>query len=116
MGYHVAALLALHEHFLSVPHSPVPQFLIIDQPSQAFFPERMASRRKKRDVPMDSDDIARVNLIFRALSNAAQRTAGKIQFIILDHADENTWQGVNNIHLVERWRGGKALIPEDWIS
>ncbi|MDC4206088.1 MAG: DUF3732 domain-containing protein [Candidatus Manganitrophus sp.] len=41
MGYHIATLLALHEHFLSVSESngssPVPQFLIIDQPSQAFF-------------------------------------------------------------------------------
>ena len=39
MGYHIATLLALHEHFLGVGHNPVPQFLIVDQPSQAFFPK-----------------------------------------------------------------------------
>ena len=38
-GYHIATLLALHEHFLNVSHNPGPQFLIVDQPSQAFFPE-----------------------------------------------------------------------------
>ncbi|MEI7937358.1 MAG: DUF3732 domain-containing protein [Verrucomicrobiota bacterium] len=116
MAYHIATLLALHEHFLSVPHCPVPQFLIIDQPSQAFFPERLPSRTKARDIKLGSDDVARVNLVFRALSEAAKRTSNRLQIIVLDHADENTWQGVTNIHLVERWRAGKALVPADWLE
>ena len=39
VGYHVAGLLALHEHFISLPQNPVPRFLMIDQPSQVYFPE-----------------------------------------------------------------------------
>jgi DNA repair exonuclease SbcCD ATPase subunit len=38
VGYHVSALLALHEHFISLNQSPVPRFLVIDQPSQVYFP------------------------------------------------------------------------------
>src|SRR5205823_8541150 len=43
VGYHVAGLLALHEHFISLIHNPVPRFLVIDQPSQVYFPEAWPS-------------------------------------------------------------------------
>jgi len=119
MGYHVATLLALHEHFLAVSHNPVPQFLIIDQPSQAFFPEgwppRLTQAKTSRQAQR-SDDIARVNRIFQALADASARTKNRLQIIVIDHADEITWQGVNNVRVVERWRGGNALIPSDWLS
>ena len=121
MGYHVATLLALHEHFLTVGHNPVPQFLVIDQPSQAFFPEGLLPRpsggKKGEAEPiMRSDDIVRVNRIFRALSAASKRTKSRVQLIIIDHADEMTWAGIDNVHVVERWRGGNALIPRDWLG
>lgn len=121
MGYHVATLLALHEHFLTVSHSPVPQYLVIDQPSQAFFPEALPSRvpRGKRgnaEQVTPSDDIARVNRIFSALSDASKRSDSRVQLIIIDHADEMTWAGIENVHVVERWRGGNALIPPDWLT
>lgn len=122
MGYHIATLLALHEHFLGVSHNPVPQFLIIDQPSQAFFPEgwppRAAQGEKSNEAepPMPSDDIARVNSIFRALSEASIRTKNRLQIIVIDHADEITWQGVSNVTVAQRWRGGEALIPGHWLK
>jgi hypothetical protein len=120
MGYHIAALLALHEHFLTVANSPVPQFLVIDQPSQAFFPERLREGRaggKKTAIEpaMSSDDMARVHRIFAALSEASRRTENRLQIVVIDHADEITWEGIPNIKVVERWRGGKALIPQEWL-
>ncbi len=114
MGYHLATLLSLHELFLSVPHSPVPQFLVIDQPSQAFFPELLMGKGRKRDANLASDDIARVNLIFKALADAVKRTSKKVQIIVLEHADINTWQGIEGVVRIQRWRGGDALIPHDW--
>jgi phage shock protein A len=122
MGYHIATLLALHEHFLNVSHNPVPQFLIVDQPSQAFFPEgwppRSAQNKtgKLPEQPMPSDDIARVNRIFRAFSEASVRTKNRLQIIVIDHADEVTWQGVGNVSVAQRWRGGDALIPRHWLK
>lgn len=120
MGYHLAVLLALHEHFLTVAQSCVPQFLIIDQPSQAFFPEgtRAPSRKGAKSIEpaMSSDDIARVHQIFAALADASKRTAQRLQIIVIDHADENTWEGIDGIQVVERWRGGKALVPSDWLE
>ena len=120
MGYHVAVLLALHEHFLTVTHSPVPQFLIVDQPSQAFFPEASRPAKAKTaanpEPSMSSDDMARVHQIFAALAEASARTKNRLQIIVIDHADEMTWQGIADVHVVERWRGGNALIPQDWLN
>ena len=63
---------------------------------------------------MPSDDIARVNRIFRALSEASVRTKNRLQIIVIDPADEITWQGVANVSVAQRWRGGDALIPRQW--
>jgi hypothetical protein len=121
MGYHVATLLALHELFLELGDtgsSPVPQFLFIDQPSQAFFPERMmAARRnsKESEPEADSDDVSRVQRIFRALSESVKRTKKRLQIVVIDHVGEAYWQSIPNVHVVERWRGDEALIPADWM-
>ena len=120
MGYHVAALLALHEHFIKLGEregSPVPQFLFIDQPTQAFFPERLGARAKQEkpeEPEMDSDDVARVQRIFRAVSEAIQRTRSRLQIIIIDHVGETAWEGISDVRVIERWRDGEALIPTDW--
>ena len=122
MGYHIAALLALHEHFLSVSNhssSPSPQFIFIDQPSQAFFPERWSvkvEQRENDDPELDSDDIARVQRIFRALSEAVRRTKGRLQIILIEHVGEAAWKGMPEVHVIERWRGDSALIPTAWLT
>ena len=123
LGYHVATLLALHELFLAQSHSPVPRFLVIDQPSQVYFPDKWPGDPDPRrggpataDEPI-SDDIARVHEIFATLAEAIRRTKGQIQIVVIDHADERTWQGIAEMHLVERWRGDgalNALVPRNW--
>jgi hypothetical protein len=117
MGYHLATLLALHEHFLTLRNSPVPQFLFIDQPTQAFFPERWAAAGtdlRASDPNLDSDDTNRVRRVFDALSAAVSRTKKRLQIVVIDHVGETAWSGIDNVYLVERWRGGSALIPNDW--
>jgi len=48
LSYHVAMLLALHQFYLSVNQSPVPGFLILDQPSQVYFPKNLVRRPDER--------------------------------------------------------------------
>ena len=48
MGYHLSTIFALHEHFLSLPHNFIPSFILIDQPSQVYFP---------KDYPVTIDGI-----------------------------------------------------------
>jgi hypothetical protein len=106
MGYHVAALLALHEVLRALPTpSPVPQFIIFDQPSQPYFPEK----------GLKSEDLRRVRRIFEALSDFCTRTESGVQVIVIEHAGEGAWQGIKHVHKKHEWRDeGKALIPDSW--
>ena len=58
VGYHVAGMLALHEHFLGMHDSPVANFLVIDQPSQVYFPEAWPSMEQAPER-MESRSVAR---------------------------------------------------------
>ncbi len=119
MGYHLATLLALHEYFISLNFSHVPQFLVLDQPSQVYFPERWPEDPDPRNPhaapkEINSEDLRRTKDIFKCLSEALSRTNKQLQIIVIEHADEIAWQEIDNMHLVERWRGDKFLIPPDW--
>ncbi len=116
MGYHIATLLALHEHFRGVEQNPVPKFLVLDQPSQAFFPEGIeAARQGRKSNPKKlSDDLARLKRLFVALSRAIDRTQKGLQIIVLEHADQSVWHGVPHVELVAEWRSKDALIPLNW--
>ena len=40
-----------------------------------------------------------------------------LQVIVLEHADEEVWEGIENIHKVCEWRDGKQkLIPAEWLD
>ncbi|MEQ1935526.1 MAG: DUF3732 domain-containing protein, partial [Fimbriimonadaceae bacterium] len=120
MGFHVATLLAMHEFFRSVPHNPVPKFIIFDQPSQAYFPEGLGKQKGKaaKEVAISrSDDVTRLRRLFAALSAAIDRTHGGLQIILLEHAEPEMWQGIPHFALPDKteWREHGALIPEDWV-
>ncbi len=119
MGYHVAGLLALHEHFISLAENPVPRFLVIDQPSQVYFPEAWPSLDQtpeasgKRDRMPDIDGVHRV---FEALGAFLDAVDARFQIIVTEHAGAITWEGIPHVNLVENWREGHGdfLIPEAW--
>lgn len=119
VGYHIAGLLALHEHFISLSHNHVPRFLVIDQPSQVYFPEAWPSMEKasaglsKTDGSTDIDGVRR---IFSALSHFFDAVAGQFQVIVTEHAGSITWDGIPHVHLVGNWRHGheEFLIPATW--
>ena len=120
VGYHVAGLLALHEHFISKDHSPVPRFLVFDQPSQVYFPEAWPSIVRAPDGKSKTDsstDIDGVRRIFTALSHFFDAVAGQFQIIVTEHAGSITWDGIPHVHLVGNWRHGhdEFLIPNAWL-
>lgn len=119
VGYHIAGLLALHEHFITVRHNPVPRFLVIDQPSQVYFPEGWpaAERRFGQTKAEDSPDIQGVRRIFQALSHFLDAVDHEFQIIVTEHAGPITWEGVDNVHIVGNWRGNQEefLIPRTWL-
>lgn len=115
MGYHMATSLALHEFFLQKEENPVPTFMIIDQPSQVYFPSNIEEEMKKAgENPGDKDYIA-TRKIFEVLAEGLERMEHKIQIIVLEHADEPFWNGVPGVVKKHTWRGDvDYLIPREW--
>jgi hypothetical protein len=109
VGYHLIAHLALHEWFTERGR-PVPRFLFLDQPSQVYFPP-------EKDVDgsmamVGEDDRRAVSRMFRFVFDVVEKLSPGFQVVITEHADINeAWY---QDAVVERWRGGAKLIPDDW--
>lgn len=115
LAYHVALTLALQGYFLSKPNHPVPGLLIYDQPSQVYFPTRRVGKALEEDLDPEwnNEDVAAVRKVFALFDHIITRTTGRLQIIVLDHADEEVWGKLTNVHRVEEWRG-KGLVPAEW--
>lgn len=110
IGYHVASQLALHKWFVE-EQRPVPHFLVLDQPSQAFFPDDV--RNATAEERLSDDDRARVAALYGLIKDVVSELENRLQVIVLDHANlDLPWfqQAV-----VENWRDGEALVPPSWL-
>jgi tetratricopeptide (TPR) repeat protein len=119
LSYHIAISLALQQFFLTIDHSPVPGFLVIDQPSQVYFPKRLAIRETETpDEPKltRDEDVEAVRKAFAVMASVVKSAKGRLQLIVLDHAPEDIWGSIPDIVSFEEWRNGKALVPTEWIS
>jgi len=110
VGYHLAVYLALHEFFIENSR-PVPRFMLVDQPSQAFFPRDRTTGGDMEELA-DSDRESTKRL-YRLMYDEVSRHDGALQIIALDHADfDEDWFQES---VQERWRAG-ALIPTSWLD
>lgn len=118
LAYHIAVSLGLHQYFLSLKENPVPSFLIYDQPSQVYFPQLLGSSFKdeKEERHWKDEDLEAVRRLFAVLGSAVNASKRSLQVIVLDHAPESTWEGLEGILLIEDWSKGRKLIPEEWIT
>ena len=117
LSYHLAVLLGFHEFFLASGNSPVPSFLVLDQPSQVYFPKRAVVREtvEEEEPQLTDQDVVAVRRIYEALGAATNRAQGKLQVIVLDHAAVDVWGGATNVSENEEWRDGKKLVPVEWL-
>ncbi len=109
VGYHLIAHLALHSWFAEQKR-PVPHFLFLDQPSQVYFPPE-----KDVDGSINSigdDDRKLLRRMFELLFEVVAKYSPGFEVIITEHADlaDSWYQNA----VVERWRGGRKLVPDDW--
>lgn len=115
LAYHVALTLALQTFFLELPHHPVPGLLIYDQPSQVYFPRRAAGDEATDPVAWRDEDVVAVRKVFELLGEQAAAANGRLQIVVLDHADEDVWGDIAGVVLAEQWRD-HALVPYEWLS
>lgn len=113
LAYHVATILAFQNFFQIRGKVAVPNFVVFDQPSQVYFPQQTNTEEEKTEIK--DEDKEAVRKIFTAINSYLQQNNYAVQIIITEHADSDIWGGIESVHLVERWRGNKKLIPEEWL-
>lgn len=118
LGCHLITLLALHKHFID-RERPVPGFLVLDQPTQVYFPtqkvyDALEGAGSQELVEANADVIA-VERMFDFLFKACEELSPNLQIIVTEHAnlDDERFQ---NALVEEPWTGRRALVPEDWIK
>lgn len=118
LAYHISVSLALQQLFLADQPNPVPGFLVYDQPSQVYFPRRLAGgRRDDEDDPkLQDEDIDAVQKVFKVIAKVVATANDALQVIVLDHAGSDVWEGINKVTLVEEWRDGNKLVPMAWLQ
>jgi hypothetical protein len=117
LAYHVALLVAMQKFFLLDVNHAVPGFIVFDQPSQVYFPRRQSEIGDEDDPRSEwrDEDIAAVRKVFAVLGEEVRSSEGRLQVIVLDHADEGVWGSLDGVELTEEWRGSK-LVPESWVQ
>lgn len=118
LSYHLAMLLALHQFYLSQAHSPVPGFLVIDQPSQVYFPKNLVRRpdEEEQDLRLRDEDIDAVRKVFEVLGKVVLSAKGNLQVIVLDHAGRDVWGEIPGVVGRREWRDGVKLVPMTWLD
>ena len=90
LAYHVAVSLALQQYFLGSRANPVPSFVVYDQPSQVYFPRRLAGARtmaEEQEEPVLADeDVEAVRKVFTTIGDVVRQSGGRLQALVLDHA------------------------------
>ncbi|MDD2700287.1 MAG: DUF3732 domain-containing protein [Sideroxydans sp.] len=116
LGCHLISLLSLHKHFIE-HRRPVPGFLVIDQPSQVYFPS--TATYKSLDGTSESfrtsdADVDAVSRMFKLLLTACKELSPNFQVIVTEHANlPEPW--FQELLVEPPWRDGGALIPQDWL-
>lgn len=112
LGCHLIAYLALHSYF-SKESRPVPSFLILDQPTQVYFPPDEVDKLAGDISHGKDEDRVAVQRMFSLLFKITAELSPNFQLIILDHAELKTQEFQDSL-VDSPWRGLHALIPADW--
>jgi hypothetical protein len=109
VGYHVVAHLALHKLFRA-RNRPVPAILMLDQPSQAYYPPE----RDIGELDVHDEDQIAVTRLYELLLDYCTTTETPMQIIVMDHVEllEDWFRGA----IRERWRDGIKLVPVSWLT
>ncbi len=114
LAYHLSALLALHL-FATKNNCPMPRFLLIDQPTQVYFPSEKVYKDADGSVQRtEADaDLNAVRRLFELLLKFTQEDVPGFQLIVTEHANLNE-QWFQDALVEEPWTKPPALVPDDW--
>jgi hypothetical protein len=72
--------------------------------------------QEELDPKLLDEDVAAVRRVFEVLGEVVTAAKGKLQVVVLDHADQTVWGEIKNVTLIEEWRGGRKLVPMTWLE
>ncbi|CAE6507941.1 conserved hypothetical protein [Nitrosomonas nitrosa] len=110
VGLHLVTHLALHNWFFK-KQRPVPQFLFLDQPSQAYFPPDTSAETVRDEIEVTNPDRQSVIRMFKLIVEETKN----FQVIVTEHADirEDWYQALVRENW---WDGTLKLVPIEWIE
>lgn len=114
MFLHLFFSLAMQEIAFQNKSPYVAPYLVIDQPSRPYYGEDSTSER----INIDHSDESKITEAFELLNNFVQtrkENGAEFQMIIFEHVPKRIFDGMDNIHVVEEFRDGNALIPDDFL-
>ncbi|MGE5360769.1 MAG: DUF3732 domain-containing protein [Bacteroidales bacterium] len=114
LAYHLSALLALHL-FATQNNRPIPSFLLIDQPTQVYFPSEQVYKDADGSVQKtEADaDLDAVHRLFELLLTFTQEDVPGFQLIVTEHANLRD-QWFQEALVEQPWTKPPALVPEGW--
>lgn len=114
LAYHLSALLALHL-FAAQNNRPIPRFLLIDQPTQVYFPSEQVYNDADGSVQKtEADaDLNAVRRLFELLLAFTQEDVPGFQLIVTEHANLRD-QWFQEALVEQPWTKPPALVPEEW--
>ena len=114
LAYHLSALLALHL-FAAQNKRPIPRILLIDQPSQVYFPSEQVYKDADGSIQRTEADanLNSVRRLFELLLEFSQVDVPGFQLIVTEHANLRE-QWFQDALVEEPWTKPPALVPEDW--
>ena len=101
VGMHLLIHFALHKFFVK-NNRPIPRFLMLDQPSQVYFPSDGG----------ECKDVDAVKRMFKFIIDRTNEMSPEFQVRLTEHSNFQESEYQQNV--VESWYTGKKLIPEDW--
>ncbi|MDO9044775.1 MAG: DUF3732 domain-containing protein [Methanobacteriaceae archaeon] len=108
LGCHLMTYFALHKWFVKQLR-PLPRFLLLDQPSQVYFPEEIDFNEDEEDNRVD---VEKVKKIYKSAIDLTNELESELQIIMTDHANFNDEWFQECV--IANWREGNKLVPTDW--
>jgi chaperonin cofactor prefoldin len=114
LAYHLSTLLALHM-FAAKSDRPLPRFLMIDQPTQVYFPSEQIYKAADGSIQKTEEDadLAAVRRLFAWLRKFTEELVPGFQIIVTEHANlRDEWFQAALVE--EPWSKPPALVPDNW--
>ncbi|MEA4821520.1 MAG: DUF3732 domain-containing protein [Erysipelotrichales bacterium] len=120
--YHIAMGLLIHSYIQNkVQEKCTFDFIVFDQPSEAYFPTEEENQEKIL-FKKKPNDILQLKKIYKTIAYYQKNYCKNMQIIILEHAGSECWldsQGnyyTQNIKFIDWKKDNEKLVPQNWFE